>query len=673
MDLHFWFQKRSKLVISEVSIMVFVALPVLAGLMLFACFNKKSNSWRRAFLSASLIWGLIVVVTTELLSLFTLLAFIPLASCWAAIDIVLLILFIYSKEPSKINKKPLMSWLKSFPFIFGWLSLTIIFIGIIAFVAPPNTADSMTYHMARVVHWIQQGSVAHYPTHILRQLFQNPWSEFAIMHFQILSDGDRFANLIQWFSMIGSAIGVSLLAKHFGAKMRGQIYSAVLSVTIPMGILQASSTQNDYVLSFWLVCFVYFLLKLAHSKGSLKESARRWLALAVAVSLGLAVLSKSTAYIFVLPFTIWFAIKVISSKDSFLKLWKPALIIATVALVINGGHYARNYKLFDSPFGITQEVSMYQKGDSVIFTNEVFTLPTFISNVVKNISLHLITPNKELFAVLEQAVQKIHNILGVDLHDPRTSWPLAKFGLWLANSTASEICAGNVIHLILIMVAISIYWLTSYKTNHAIASYMILLTTGFLLFCLILKWQPWHSRLHLPLFILWTPAIAVVLINSNKKYVINLTVALLMASSLIWMFNSETKPLLGDYSIFRANRETQYFYSSHLNVEVCYRIAAQYIQQQKYKSIGLSLAGSEIQKYEYLLWVLLRDGNGNYPRIEHIDMDNSSNTIARAAFQPEAVVCVECDKDKTLKYFRTIGPLHEVEWIYIFGFKKDQN
>jgi hypothetical protein len=90
------------------------------------------------------------------------------------------------------------------------LSIGLIFVltGLIAIVSPANTWDSMTYHMSRVVHWIQNQGLAHYPTSILRQLHQNPWAEIAILHFQILSNGDRFANLIQWLSMIGASMGV---------------------------------------------------------------------------------------------------------------------------------------------------------------------------------------------------------------------------------------------------------------------------------------------------------------------------------------------------------------------------------------------------------------------------------------------------------------------------------
>jgi len=89
------------------------------------------------------------------------------------------------------------------------------------------------FHMSRVVHWIQNKSVAHYPTHILRQLHQNPWSEFGILQFQILSSSDRLANLVQWFSMVGAVLGVSLIAKRLGADLRGEVFAAVTVATVP--------------------------------------------------------------------------------------------------------------------------------------------------------------------------------------------------------------------------------------------------------------------------------------------------------------------------------------------------------------------------------------------------------------------------------------------------------
>jgi len=84
----------------------------------------------------------------------------------------------------------------------------------------------------------------------VRQLFNPPWAEFAMLHLALLGGDERWANGVQWFSMLGSLAGVSLIAKHLGAAARGQLFSALFCATIPMGILQAAGTQNDYVTAF---------------------------------------------------------------------------------------------------------------------------------------------------------------------------------------------------------------------------------------------------------------------------------------------------------------------------------------------------------------------------------------------------------------------------------------
>jgi len=46
---------------------------------------------------------------------------------------------------------------------------------------------------------------------------------------EILSGGDSFANFVQWFSMVGSVIGVTLIAAEFGADFRVQVYAALVA------------------------------------------------------------------------------------------------------------------------------------------------------------------------------------------------------------------------------------------------------------------------------------------------------------------------------------------------------------------------------------------------------------------------------------------------------------
>jgi hypothetical protein len=203
------------------------------------------------------------------------------------------VMFSLAHSPSEDNSHALQ-----FRLIVAAISSILACTFVIAIVSPPNNWDSMIYHMSRVMHWLQQEGVDHFPTNILPQIELNPWAEFAILQFQALSGGDYLANLVQWFSMAGCIIGVSLIASLFAATARGQLLSGLIAATIPMGILQSSSTQNDLVVSFWLVCFIVFGIM------SARERSLAWIVL-MSLSLGLAVLTKGTAYIFSAPF-FWF-------------------------------------------------------------------------------------------------------------------------------------------------------------------------------------------------------------------------------------------------------------------------------------------------------------------------------------------------------------------------------
>ncbi len=114
----------------------------------------------------------------------------------------------------------------------------------------------MTYHLPRVMHWLQSESVAHYYTPITRQLYQPPFAEYAIAHIISLTRTDRFAFLVQWLALFGSAVGVSVIARQLGCGPLGQALAATIFVTAPMAILQGSSTQNDLVVTFWIVVVV---------------------------------------------------------------------------------------------------------------------------------------------------------------------------------------------------------------------------------------------------------------------------------------------------------------------------------------------------------------------------------------------------------------------------------
>jgi 4-amino-4-deoxy-L-arabinose transferase-like glycosyltransferase len=152
----------------------------------------------------------------------------------------------------------------------------------------------MVYHVARVAHWIQAGSVGFCPTHIAFQLHFPAWAEYAVLQAMVPSGDDQSANLVQWVSMLGSLAIVRLIAAQLGAGKRGQYFAVLAAVSLPLGILGASTAKNDHVASLWLSCLVSSLLAWK-ARGGISWT------LAVGTSLGLALLTQGTAYVYAAP------------------------------------------------------------------------------------------------------------------------------------------------------------------------------------------------------------------------------------------------------------------------------------------------------------------------------------------------------------------------------------
>ena len=607
--------------------MVFISAPFAAFILIYTLYSRNLNrGWRGPLLYAALAWGSVLTAITEGLSLLNLFTFGWILGLWLICAAIALVLLRTTDRwsPERIDIEPLGPILRS---LLVGVGLTAATLGLIALIVPPSTGDSMAYHLSRVAHWIQNQSVDFYPTHIERQLTSNPWAEYAIAHLKILGAGDRFVNLVQWFSMLGSLLGVSLIAERLGADRRGQVFAAVIAVAIPMGILQATSTQNDYVFTFWFVCLVYFGM-LFREQPNLHNS------LLIGAALGLAILTKGTAYIFLPPFLVWIFAGAIKRRG--FEFWKPILAIAAVSLALNAGHYARNVEMYGSLLAPLRHNS---------YGNEAHTMPIFISNVIRNIGLHAGTPIKPLNVAFETGIRRTHDLIGMDINDTRNTWITSyPYVIYFQESYNNEDRAGNPWHLLLIFAAIGAFLASKrLRSSPGLPTYALLLIASFLLHSLLLKWQPWHSRLVLPIFVLWAPFIAIVLSRIKFRRVASSLMVLTLVLAVPWIVNNETRNLIGTENIFRVSRTDQYFRKGQ-HLQERFAGAVDFITAQGCADVGLFIGKSE---FEYPLWVLFGDKQQNF-KLKHVGVWNTSKILSdrQSDFDPCAVIITNIDQSE---------------------------
>ena len=563
---------------------------------------------REAFLLAAVAWGLLLAFATEFLSAFQLLSRPYVSVFWVFTSMAALCFCVFlSSDPlAKADafgmRKNWFAAVKRLTMLDGiLLSLTgliLLSVALTAFMAPPNNWDSLVYHMGRVAHWLANQTAQHYPTNIKTQIYYPPFAEWVILHFQILLGTDQFANFAQWFSMLGCAVGASLLARFFGAGQRGQIFAAFLTATIPMGILQGSSTQNDYVLSFWSVIFVYFGLRWQR-KGQTLD------ALAAGGALGLGILTKALAYFLALPFLLWFFIAGVQKFRS--KAILSFLIVAVLALAVNFNHLQRNFELCGHFLG--------EDAVSAMTRNERIGPASFASNVMRNIGLHLATSSKPLNNVLEKGIYGLHHLFKIDIVDPATT--LGSYPFHISESLHED-AAGNFFQLVLILAAGLIFLWQGKDKGQELRDYLLALIAAFALFNVFLKWQPAGSRLHLPFFVLFMPFVATVFSSFRRRDVMIAVVsAILLSTAVPYVVRNSTRKLISSKrTVFAAPRLEQYFADAPALLKP-YQGAADFVASQNCREVGLRIGDNS---WEYPFWVIFKQSGPSKARLEHVDV-----------------------------------------------------
>lgn len=508
----------------------------------------------------------------------------------------------------------------------GFILLSAGLLAVIAFAAAPNTWDSLTYHLSRVMHWQQDGSLAFFATPIQRQLAFGPLAEIGMLNYQILVGGDRLVNFVQYAAMVGCLVGVSLIAELAGGNLRAQVLAALGAATIPMGILQATSTQNDYVATLWCVCFAAFIIVQA-AQGT----STPLIGLA-GVAFGLAIDTKATALIFLPPIALWYAIGLLRRSGA--AALRPIAAVVAIGAIILLPQTARNLGLFGNVLGTAPGPEL---GSTM---NEVLSPRIWASNVVRGIATQLATPSAQINQVIDQGVRDVHAALGIDASSPLSTWKGARFQMVF---TLHEDSANNPVHLILIVAAILALLLGRKTKALPLAASVV---GGFLLLCIVLKWQPWNSRLELPLFMLAMPLVGVAASAFLPRAGQSVLALVLGLASLPYLLGNSSRPLIGDRSVLLVSRMQQYFYYPGVpDASAAYLGMAQALKEARCDRIGLMLGYDD---REYLNWVTVKAYQPEAV-LEHILVRNASSRYG-TGFVPCGIVSTSGADRKTIEY-----------------------
>jgi hypothetical protein len=588
------------------------------------------TGWREAFFAAVIVMGAFIALSSEALSLLRALTLSSLVILWLGVFFLMIAFVLKRKAIQRIlgvwNRLDWRNWPASNRLLLLVSILYVAVLFVVARLAPPNTNDSLSYHLSRVMHWIQEQGVVHYATAIDRQLWMPPWAEMAIMQLHLLKGDDGLSNLVQWFSMLACLVGVSLLARRLGAGIGGQLMAVLFCLTLPMGILQATSTQTDYATALWLVGLAFYTL-LAHQR---QLSRLEWLLLGLTVALG--VLTKGTYYIFALPFLLWLLISV-WRRSGWLATAGPIALGFIVVAIINAGTWLRNSETFGFPLGPWNSITT--------LSNESISPGILVSNLIRNSTLHLGTPYGVVNGPMREQVDMFHALIGQDPQDPRTTLDEYRIKRYL-----HEDRAGNPFHFLLVPVTLFLLLVPASGRLKFFSPllFALLILSTFLIFSAVYKWQSTGSRLLLPFFVAWSPITGIVLERPVMKAARLVVVLILIAASIHPLISNPSRallPLSPDFASLLTTPREQLLFANSPEVMPAYHSLASDIRDSGCMVIGLMIDSSDI---EYPFWYLLGAPTSG-ARIEHLDLQGESAKYLAQDFKPCAIVCSYCSDE----------------------------
>jgi hypothetical protein len=574
----------------------------------------QSGDYSRSFIEGFLAWVVASYISAEVFGFFNSIDARSFLGFWT-FSIGLCAFLVYRKPPRlSIDLNFRVDWpvviIATFATVLLFICLT----------AEPNNWDSLTYHLPRIEHWIQNRSLEHFRTPSYSEIAKGPLAEILLLHTRLLSGSDSFYLLVQWNSMICCIIAAFRITGQLGGTRSQQWVSAVFAATLPIAILESTSTQNDLVYTALLAGFVSFGLEI------LKDERPNLLTVvATAGSGALAGIVKPVAYLSGGGFALWFLLFRFR-HGAFRDNAFHALIVMMILAITAGPWAARNISTYGS---VNTDLSL-------ITNNKSHGIRQTLDNFILNVSLNLITGNEKIDRFIRAAILKSTSILGLNTHRNETVYFFSDVTDPNSCCVLLEDYGPSPLHCVLAIAAFLLLFRNMKGSDHRRRlQYGIAALFGFILLGFEIRWQSFGVRFQLPTFILMAPLVGLVLSRPNQRSfrTIGLLIALTLSGLPALLFNQTRTlvPLPGKRSYLESSADERVinYYSMEFNSALRYLVCKTSVSK-----IGLMMGADN--NAEYPIWLVLRPLITERPiRVEHV---NGLPRVVPGQFVPEIIL-----------------------------------
>jgi len=454
---------------------------------------------------------------------------------------------------------------------------------ILAIASPPNNWDSMTYHLPRVMNWIQNGSVEYYATGNSRQLVQPPLSSYASLQSLITTRQDYLVNLTQWVSGAWCLVVIAAIAKQLKASNGVAMLAVFFAATIPIGIAESTTTQNEWLMSLWVLLMGY--LWLSYNK---RRFSFRFVTLASGALLFCAAATKQLSLLYA---SVFFAV-LLATIFFRLGFWRLMVVTATGAIGASlalAPQFVRNYVSFGSILG--DPVLIKIMGDHLGGSQR--SLP---ANFVVHALFNIPVPG---FVPVEQIGDFLGRPFGQSTRSLFSLWNLEQYLPFPGLQFHEDSAASPITFFLGLAALVWFFWKHHdvIRRTYALATFALYAAVFFNVSANI-----GSNRYLLTAMLLASVPVAIWLVALGPKVLVPVTVLTGIYAFTFVLF-LEYRPILPNFDVFTTSREDLYF-QARPELLAPYREFADAVNSGADRPPPIIGVVQGYDDYEYPLWVL---------------------------------------------------------------------
>ncbi len=215
---------------------------------------------------------------------------------------------------------------------------------VLNYIVPPNNNDALSYHVARIVRWMQQGSTSPWETPFVWQLSFPLNAQLVYLWTLLFTNSDHFIAFIPMIAGLLTSLIIYLLAQELGFSRRNAVFSALIWLTLPVVQLHLTSVRHDLI-STWLFLSTFYFF---HRWGKTREFAYLLLS---ALALALVVGTNFSIAAYLPGMVLMLLLGFVFYRYSFKQVLQWVGVTLLCFLLFSSPIYVSNTVYFGSPLG----------------------------------------------------------------------------------------------------------------------------------------------------------------------------------------------------------------------------------------------------------------------------------------------------------------------------------